>query len=130
MYLFAEILISITLALVVGLFFYYLFKYTGPWGSFWTFIIVLVLAGIAASAWIEPIGPVIYDVAWVPILAVVLLFALLLAAASPPRHRTRNQPREDLQKTTDKELPILAISTIFWLFLVVLMIAAIAGLFR
>lgn len=130
MYLFVEILISIVIALVVGAFFYYLFKNTGPWGSFWIFILILFLAGIAASAWIEPIGPVIYDVAWVPILAVVLLFALLIAAATPPRHRKKYPERENIPETTDEELPILAISTVFWIFLVVLMIAAIAGLFR
>jgi len=130
MYLFAEILISIVLAFVVGAFFYYLFKYSGPWGSFWTFIIILVLAGIAASAWIEPVGPVIYDVAWLPILAVVILFALLLAAASPPRQSTKYPERENIPETTEEELPVLAISTIFWIFLVVLMVAAIVGLFR
>jgi hypothetical protein len=66
----------------------------------------------------------------VPILAVVLLFALLMAAATPPRDRKEYPQRENIPETTDEELPILAISTVFWIFLVVLMIAAIAGLFR
>lgn len=60
----------------------------------WTFLIILVLAGLAAALWIEPVGPVIYDVAWVPMLFVIILFALVLAAATPS---TRNRRDVDLE---------------------------------
>lgn len=130
MYVFFQILFSILLALIVGSFFYYLFKYTGPWGSFWTFVLVLILAGLAASAWIEPVGPVLYDIAWVPILIVILLFALFLAAVTPPRYSRRQPPQEHIPEPTGEELPVLAISTIFWVFLFALLIAAAVGILR
>lgn len=130
MYLFYQIFFSILLALLVGGFFYYVFKYTGPWGSFWTFVLVLIVAGVAASAWIEPVGPILYDIAWVPILVVMLLFALFLAAATPTRYRSKTPARGSTAEASEEEYPVLAISAIFWVFLIALAIAAIIGVFR
>ena len=130
MHVFFQLLFTIILALIVGSFFYYVFKYTGPWGSFWTFLLILILAGVAASAWIEPIGPAFYEVAWVPILLVILIFALFLAAATPARHPANRSPRENITEGPDEEVPVLAISFIFWIFLLALMIAAVIGVFR
>lgn len=130
MYLFYQIFFSILLALIVGSFFYYLFKYTGPWGSFWTFLLVLILAGLAASVWIEPVGPMLYNIAWVPILIVILLFALFLAAVTPPRYSRERTMQENTMEPADEELPVLAISTIFWVFLFALLVAAAVGVLR
>ncbi len=130
MYLFYQIFFSILLALLVGGFFYYVFKYTGPWGSFWTFVLVLIVAGVAASAWIDPVGPILYDIAWVPILVVMLLFALFLAAATPTRYRSKTPARGSTGEASEEEYPVLAISAIFWVFLIALAIAAIIGVFR
>ncbi len=127
---FYQIFFSILLALIVGSFFYYVFKYTGPWGSFWTFVLILILAGVAASAWIEPFGPMFYEIAWAPILVVILIFALFLAAVTPPRYRTKHPAQENIPEASEEELPVLAISTIFWIFLAALMIAAVIGVFR
>lgn len=130
MYVFFQILFSILLALIVASFFYYLFKYTGPWGSFWTFVLVLILAGLTASVWIEPVGPMLYNIAWVPILAVILLFALFIAALTPPRYNRKQPMQEDIPEPAGDELPVLAISTVFWVFLFALLVAAAIGLLR
>lgn len=130
MLVFLQIFFSVLLALLVGSFFYYVFKYTGPWGSFWTFLLILILAGLAASVWIEPFGPPIYNVAWAPILVVILLFALLLAAASPPSYRTGYHREENVPEPGEKDAPVLAISAVFWIFLAGLLIAALIGIFR
>ena len=130
MELFFQLLFTIVLALIVGSFFYYVFKYTGPWGSFWTFLLILIFAGVAASTWVDPFGPVFYEIAWAPILLVILLFALLLAAVTPTRYSTKYPPRENVTEASEEEFPVLAISTIFWIFLTALMIAAVIGLFR
>jgi hypothetical protein len=130
MYLFFQILFSVLLAFIVGSFFYYVFKYTGPWGSFWTFVLVLILAGVAASVWIEPIGPIIYNIAFVPILVVILIFAFFLAAVTPPRYSRKYPLQENTPEPNEEELPVLAISTFFWVFLVALVMAALLGVFR
>ncbi len=130
MILFLQIFVTILLALMVGSFFYYVFKYTGPWGSYWTFVLTLILAGLVAAVWIEPAGPMIYNFAWVPILIVILIFALFLAASSPRRYRTQNAARKDIPDPAEKNLPALAVSTIFWVFMAAMMIAFIIGVFR
>ncbi len=128
--LFLEILFTVLLAVVVGIFFYYVFKYTGPWGSFWTFLLILILAGLAAGRWIEPIGPVFYDVAWVPVLFVILLFALLLAAVTPAEPRERYVTPAEKQEIEREEAPVLALGVVFWVFFLFLLVVTVAGFFR
>jgi len=130
MIVFFQLLFAALIAVFVGSFFYYVFKFTGPWGSFWTFILVLIMAGVAASVWLEPFGPMVYNLAWAPVLFFILLFALLLAAVTPSRYRTRNPAREDLNDISTRDVPVLAVSAVFWVFLAALMIATLIGIFR
>ncbi|MFW5820119.1 MAG: hypothetical protein ACOCWA_02425 [Bacteroidota bacterium] len=127
---FLEILLTILAAVFIGILFYYIFKTTGPWGSIWTFILILILAGLAAEAWVEPFGPVYYDVAWIPTLFVILLFALLLAAATPTRGRyveTRTTPPEAEPETRDTAGIVLGV--FFWILMLFLVVAVFWGIF-
>ncbi len=130
MILLYQIFFAILLSLLVGSFFYYVFKYTGPWGSYWTFVATLFLAGMVAAVWIEPLGPMIYNFAWAPILIVILIFALFLAAASPTRYRTRNPARKNMPDPAQQNIPALAVSTVFWVFMTALLITFLIGVFR
>lgn len=123
---FLEIILTILLAVVVGVLFYYIFKSRGPWGTFWSFLLILILAGLAAEAWITPIGPVGWGVAWIPTIFVILLFALLLAAAAPPRPARRVQ---EPVPETEEEAAAIALSGFFWIFMIFLLGAAIWGMF-
>ena len=124
--LFLEILLTILAAVIIGTVFYYIFRSTGPWGTFWSFLLILILAGLAAEAWIRPVGPVVWDVAWVPTLFVIIIFALLLAAASPAR-----EPRvtEEAAEPSEEERAAVAIGGFFWIFLMVLLGIALWGIF-
>ena len=122
-----EVLLTIAIAIFVGIIFYYVFKTTGPWGSFWAFILILIFAGIAAEAWIPDAGPVYYDVAWIPTLFVILLFALLLAAASPPRRGLETQNAAAETPVESKETAVLGV--FFWIFILFLLFAALFGIF-
>ena len=127
-----EILLTIAGAALVGVLFYYVFRTTGPWGTFWSFILILILVGLAAEAWIAPIGPVYWDFSWVTTLFVILIFALLLAAASPARRRYTEaelrEPvaREELEQSRESAV---ALTVFFWVMLFVLLIAVIWGFF-
>ncbi|MFP4060042.1 MAG: hypothetical protein ACOCXD_00495 [Bacteroidota bacterium] len=118
-----DVIFTIIGALLIGLIFYYVFKVSGPWGSLWTFLLVLILGGIAAALWVEPVGPVYYDVAWVPVFFVVLLFALILAAATPPRRGRR--VTTDTEKEEIEAIGIAGLGLFFW-FLLLFFIIAIA----
>ena len=123
---FLEILITVFAAVLIGIIFYYVFKSTGPWGSLWSFILILVLAGVAAEAWIEPVGPVVWNVAWIPTLLVILMFALLLASASPPagdRESSRGP------NPSEEESAVIAIGGFFWIFLLALLAFILWGVF-
>lgn len=129
--LFWETLFVILAALVVGVIFYYLLKLSGPWGSFWSFLLILILAGLAAAAWITPAGPVVYNIAWFPTLFTILLFAILLAAATPSRReRTRTTATQRHVEDTEGGLAFVTLSAFFWIFLLFLLMAALLGIFR
>ncbi len=88
-------------AFLITLFFGYAFRVRGPWGSFWTFFIVILFGVVAADLWVTPIGPYYKDIYWFPPLAVGLFIALLLAATTPsPRTRSKmnNKVRIPQQK--------------------------------
>jgi hypothetical protein len=128
---FLQILLTIIVAVLIGILFYYVFRKAGPWGKFWTFILVLILAGLAAAAWIPPVGPVFWDIAWIPVVFVILLFALLMAAATPPERverETTEVPPENLPVEERASVSVL-LSAFFWIFIVFLFFAAIWGIF-
>ncbi|MFP4025473.1 MAG: hypothetical protein ACLFVR_13195 [Thiohalospira sp.] len=110
-------------ALIIGTIFYYVFRYPGPWGSLWSFLLILILAGIAANAWITPVGPYYQGVSWFPVLFVILLFAILIAAATPPPSRTR------VESEIEREEPkVVVLGGFFWVLMIFLLIAAIWGI--
>ncbi len=123
---FLEIVLTILAAIIIGVIFYYVFKTTGPWGSLWSFLLILILAGVAAEAWISPVGPVVWNVAWVPTLLVIITFALLLAAATPPRDRTTTSAGPNPSK---EESAAIAIGAFFWIFLLALLAFTLWGMF-
>jgi hypothetical protein len=127
-----EILFTVILAIVIGLLFYYVFRVSGPWGSFWTFLLVLILGGLAASAWIAPVGPVYYEVAWIPILLIILIFALFLAAATPPgarRHPYKTAAEEELEPNNLASTgAVAAFGIFFFLLIIFLLVVAVIGI--
>jgi peptidoglycan/LPS O-acetylase OafA/YrhL len=126
-----DIILTIIGAIFIGLLFYYLFRVTGPWGSLWTFLLILILAGLASAAWVTPFGPIYNDVAWIPILLVLIFFAILLAAASPPADRRVN-PTKELESVPPDRTErgaIAALGIFFYLLVFFLLIAVIWGIF-
>ncbi|MFW6370672.1 MAG: hypothetical protein ACOC10_05630 [Bacteroidota bacterium] len=122
---FLGVLFTIFIAFLVGAMFYYIFKTTGPWGTFWSFLLILILAGLAGSFWVTPVGPVFWNVAWIPVFFIIIIFALLMAAATPPRRReardySSSEPSED-------EAGALAIGSFFWILMSILLIIALWG---
>ncbi len=125
-----QIIFSVLGALFVGTLFYYIFKFAGPWGNIWLFFLVLILAGIAAAAWVEPVGPIYRNIAWLPILFVIVTFAVFLAAVTPPNQPGEIGAGEKSAASKDKNVSLVVLSGFFWVFLILLMFAAIYGVFR
>jgi len=124
----ADIAFSIFVALLLSLIFIGAFRTRGPWGSFALFFLIIFLAAWAGSIWIQPVGPLLWGVAWVPILAVALLMALLLAAV------THRGIAEDIKSEPVPETPppeevavVAAIGLFFWIFIMGLLLVIIIG---
>jgi len=120
---FLEIVLSIAGAILIGLLFYYVFRVTGPWGSLWTFLLVLVLAALAAEAWVTPSGPVFYNFSWIPTLFVIFLFGLILAAATPADTRRRRENIEPGEEPSSA----MALTGFFWILVIFLLFAFISS---
>src|SRR6056297_1216649 len=127
--LFAEIFVSIVLAVLVGTVFFYIFKKVGPWNNFWAFLIVLILAGLIAEFWVAPIGPLVFGVSWLGAFAFILFFAILIAAATPTDKREREVDAEIVKEKMREEGPaIVALGTFFWFLVFIMAVAAIGGM--
>lgn len=120
-----DLLAGILIAALITAIFYYGFNVKGPWGSFWTFFILLFFMVWAASVWVRPTGPEFWGVAWFPLIFIGLLFALLLAAM--PSHENRHGNRKEKSNKKDKRLKTAFVGWIFWAFLTVLIISLILG---
>lgn len=123
-----EIVAAIIIALFIGSIFYFGFKKTGPWGSLWSFLLIIFLGVLLTSAWAAPIGPVWWGAAWVDLLFFGLVFALLLAAASPSGSERRAYTSDVVTNEQEGEQSAaVAIGLYFWLTLLFLMVAIVIG---
>jgi hypothetical protein len=111
--------------------FYYGLRRRGPWGSLWSFLLVLFLGIWMVAIWIEPIGPVWYDAAWLDLLVVGLILALLLAAATPYTPNGRKN-RSDVigegEVRGEENTSVVAVGIFFWLLMFLLLALIIIGL--
>ena len=125
-----DIAFSIVIALVLSFIFIAAFRTRGPWGSIVLFFLLIFLAAWAGSVWIQPVGPVLWGVAWVPMLVLALLMGLLLAAV------THRGVKESLKSKSIAEDPdpehvvtAVAIGTFFWLLILGILLVIIIGYF-
>ncbi|MFW5644940.1 MAG: hypothetical protein ACOCZL_03425 [Bacteroidota bacterium] len=117
----------IGLTLLITLAFTHLFRVRGPWGTFWTFFLVILLAVIAADIWVQPIGPYYRDVYWLPPLVVGILFALILAAASPGKKERKRVDQAGAEYHGDK-VAFIALGVFFWFLLILLFVLVVTRL--
>jgi hypothetical protein len=86
---------------------------------------VLFLGMWAGSLWVEPVGPVIWGVPWVPLVVVGLILAGVLAVTVPPR---RMPPGKEIRIVPDKTSPAeRTLGMLFWVLLVLLVLVIAAG---
>jgi hypothetical protein len=110
--LFAAALISLILT-VASVFF---LGKRGPWGSIWTFFLVLFLTLCTVSIYIAPIGPVYWGVAWIPITIAGIIVTILLIAAMPhPVHSDIqvNRNTNTTKPVAESDLPSRLLATSF-----------------
>lgn len=127
-----EFIIVLIIALVVAGIFFYGFRRRGPWGTFWVFLLILFLAGLAGRLWITPSGPETYGYAWLPVIFWVFVVAALIGMASGgPRaegHKAAGVDREKSDENTADVETAITFGIFFWVLVTVLLVAIIVGL--
>ncbi|MCB0584231.1 MAG: hypothetical protein KDD06_02720 [Phaeodactylibacter sp.] len=122
------------LAVIFALLFSNLFNNSGPWGSFWVFLLILFFGIWGASLWFSPVGPLWYGVPWIDMLLIGLFLALLLGAAGEANSRYRDYPKDkevDIVAESKKETGAIALFGIFfWLFMAVLLAIVLIGVIK
>ena len=124
------ILYLVSVAFLITLFFTFLLQRRGPWGNFWAFFIIILLAVFAADFWVGPVGPYLYEgIYWVPPLAVGLLIALLLAATTPSP-KTRSELEVEKKEIAEEQKATVALGAFFWFLFVFMLVLVIIGIFN
>lgn len=99
----------------------------GPWGSVWTFFLVLFLTLWTISIYVAPIGPRYWGIAWIPIgIAGVILTVLLISAMPHPRDATDQEV--SVVPDAKHELPYRPVGKFFWVLIILLVIAIFIGM--
>ena len=121
-------------AVVLALLFtclFLLFGSRGPWNSGWTLFLVLFLALWTAGLFIDPMGPVYWGIAWVPLIFIGLVLAILFLAVTPEDRRRRLKDSKIVEvkdpKETGAALAGITIGLFFWLLILLFIIAIVIG---
>jgi len=131
---FIGILFSLFFAVIITAIFNLAFKSTGPWGGFWVFFILTFFISLGAGEWAAHRGPSAYGYYWVPGLVAAIVFALVLAAASPRtsplRKKNDKSHLSPEERISEEEISVAAavLGIFFWILIVTLILIAIAGL--
>lgn len=120
--LLADLLFALVISFLLALVFGLGLRRPGPWGGFFWFFLLLFFATWALAAWVTPVGPVAYGVAWVPVAVGGLLVAMILAAAGPPR-AMESSPGEGPSEAAVS----VTVGVLFWAAIVLLALAAAAA---
>lgn len=117
-----SIFAAIILALIISLLFAPGYR-RGSFAPLIIFFFVLFMAGIASQYWIIPFGPAWWGISWMPLLFILLIFTLLLAAPSAYERKAAKT------NNTPETASVAAISIFIWLLLLMLSIAILIGFF-
>lgn len=120
----------ILIATLLSFVFSYGFNQRGPWGSLWTFIIILILGIWTVNIWVHPLGPVWYGAAWLDILFIGILISLVLSIATPSARRYRSKSISTSAKSTTakkEEEAIAAAGGLFWIILLIFVVLIVIG---
>lgn len=125
--IYTEFLVIVAIALLISAVFVFIFKAPGPWGSFWTFFLILLLGLLAGALWIRPVGLKGSNVAWLVLLVVGTMIALVMSVVNTQSTRKNKRNAISGKIVYDDPDPTAKVSAIFWVLLVLLLAAIFTG---
>ena len=127
-----EFIIGFLIALIIAAVLFYGFRQRGPWNAFWIFLLFLVLASWAGRLWLTPAGPVLWGFGWLSVVFWVFVFGLLIALATPQKKNDRTvdyEPDTKTRITSGANKTTAVFGLLFWLLLLLMLIAIVGGLY-
>lgn len=124
---FGAFVFFLAFALLIATLFTIGLKRRGPWGNFWTFFLILFLAIWATDLLLPDTGPDWFGIYWAPPLAIGLLLAFVLAAATPSPE-TRSKIEAARKEASPEEKTAIELGIFFWILLIMLVLAVAIGL--
>jgi hypothetical protein len=89
------------------------------------FFVLLFLAAISSQFWIVPFGPTFYGVTWVPMIAIVIIFALLFSIPSRPI-----RSKKENEDASEETASLITVSIFTWILFCLLIIVIAAGVYK
>jgi hypothetical protein len=119
---FVDFIFAVFIAVILSIVFAGGFRNRGPWANTVVFFAVVFLAAWAGGMWLQPIGPSLWGMYWVPFVFVGLLVALLLAAVAPPQQRSPRKAAGVHEEKVEEVATMRALGIFFWIFVVALIL--------
>jgi len=94
----------------------------GPLSSLLMLFIVLFFVSWAGGIWVEPFGPAIWDIYWLPFLMVGIIFSLLILALIPFRkpRTVKEAERQAEIRAEARAATETVLSIFFWVLMIAL----------
>jgi amino acid transporter len=121
-----QVIFAAFVALIVTVLFSGVLKKSGPWQGMWYFFAFMMLVALAAARWIRPAGYAFYEIYWIPIVIVVVIFAILFLAISPSQEPRKHKATEGEDVTGEdliEERKSSYAGSFYWFLVVVLFVA-------
>ena len=90
------------------------------WGTALVLFAILFLTSWAGGVWLSPVGPQLFGAQWMPFVLMGFVVALLVAAMTPHRPRSRVAAEE---AAAADEVVSTTVTAFFWIFAVALLAA-------
>jgi hypothetical protein len=95
-------------------------------GTIWPVFLLLFLVIWVGGLWVQPFGPPVVGVYWLPFVMVAIFAGLFWAAMPPPPWRHREQPVVAARQEEERTAAVLGLGILFWVLLVGLALTALA----
>ena len=92
----------------------------------WPVFLLLFLVIWVGGLWVQPFGPPVAGVYWLPFVMVAIFVGLFWAAMPPPPRRHRDQDVIAAPHEEERTAAVLGLGILFWVLLVGLALTAVA----
>ncbi|HYG18094.1 MAG TPA: hypothetical protein VD816_04160 [Ohtaekwangia sp.] len=132
--MYAGLIAALMMALLFTVIAVFFFQRRGPWGSSWTFFIVLFLALWIVSIYVRSVGPIYWGIAWVPFFLVGLVVSILLVAIIPNAGRIgdgdpdKADPFPVTEEYQERNVRTGTTGKFFWILVLIMVMAIVVGM--